>query len=174
MTNCVVTNENCYKYKDTEEVSCCCASRFFEIVPDKYRVFRDAEITLPFRATKNSACYDICSPCEVKICAHSQVFFSTDVRAYMQPGEVLLIFPRSSMGKIPMRLCNGTGVIDSDYYDNPSNGGNIGVMLQNMSDEDIVIKPGDRVCQAMFVSYLTTTDDVARGTRHGGFGSTGV
>lgn len=173
MCECAETKEMCLREEEMNLATCCVANRFFEIVPEEYRRYPDAEIRLPFRATANSACYDMCTPCDVTVPANRSTIVTTDVRAYMQPGEVLMLYPRSSMGKIPMRLCNGTGVIDSDYYDNPGNGGNIGVMLQNMSDAPVNFKAGERICQAMFIPYLITDDDAALGKRTGGFGSTG-
>ena len=42
----------------------------------------------------------------------------------------------------------------------------------NMKDEDIVIKKGDAIGQAVFQKYLMTDNDNAQGERVGGFGST--
>ena len=147
--------------------------RGFEVVPDEHRQYPDESIRLPQRATCGSACYDVYSPVSVYIAPHASTIICTDVRAYMQPGEVLMAYPRSSMGKIPIRLCNGTGVIDSDYYGNETNGGNIAIMLQNMSDHIVEIKQGERICQMMFTTYLLTDNDETDRIRAGGFGSTG-
>ena len=42
----------------------------------------------------------------------------------------------------------------------------------NVKEEDIEIKKGDVVGQAIFQKYLVTDDDSAEGDRVGGFGST--
>ena len=42
----------------------------------------------------------------------------------------------------------------------------------NIKDEDIVIKKGEAIGQAVFQKYLVTDDDKAEGERLGGFGST--
>ena len=42
----------------------------------------------------------------------------------------------------------------------------------NIKDEDITIKKGDAIGQAIFQKYLVTDNDVAEGERAGGFGST--
>ena len=42
----------------------------------------------------------------------------------------------------------------------------------NVKDEDIEIKKGDAIGQAIFQKYLVVDDDLADGTRKGGFGST--
>ena len=39
-------------------------------------------------------------------------------------------------------------------------------------DEDVVIKKGEAIAQAIFQKYLTVDDDNAEGKRTGGFGST--
>ena len=42
----------------------------------------------------------------------------------------------------------------------------------NLKDEDLHIKKGDSIGQAMFSKYLVADDDNATGVRKGGFGST--
>ncbi len=42
----------------------------------------------------------------------------------------------------------------------------------NIKDEDIEIKKGDAIGQAIFQKFLVTDDDIATGERKGGFGST--
>ena len=42
----------------------------------------------------------------------------------------------------------------------------------NIKDEDVEIKKGDAIGQAIFQKYLITDDDNAEGERAGGFGST--
>ncbi len=42
----------------------------------------------------------------------------------------------------------------------------------NVKDEDVEIKKGERIGQAMFQTYLVTDNDSAQGERTGGFGST--
>ena len=44
--------------------------------------------------------------------------------------------------------------------------------MLNCKDEDVHIKKGDAVCQAIFQKFLITDDDNAIGERQGGFGST--
>jgi dUTP pyrophosphatase len=91
----------------------------------------------------------------------------------MQEDEVLLLYVRSSLGiKCGVVLSNGTGVIDSSYYNNPSNNGNIGIALHNTSDRMVVIKQGDRIIQGIFMKYLVAdVDCVIHENRVGGIGS---
>ena len=68
----------------------------------------------------------------------------TDIKAYMEADEVLTTHVRSSIGmKRGLVLANTTGIIDSDYYSNPDNDGNIGFMLRNLTDKEVVIKAGE-------------------------------
>jgi dUTP pyrophosphatase len=93
----------------------------------------------------------------------------------MQENEVLMLYVRSSIGvKKGVVLSNGTGIIDSSYYSNPSNDGNIGISLFNTSNKEVHIKAGERIAQGVFIQYLVTDDDnVLNNERAGGFGSSG-
>lgn len=135
------------------------------------------DFPLPRRATKGSAGYDLFSPYgrEVIVPAHGYAEFPLGIRCRIKPGEFLLILPRSSMGfnGRHVSLTNTAGVIDSDYYGNASNGGEISIRLFNASDEDYAIPPHGRVAQAIFLRYDLADGDSADGSRGGGFGSTG-
>jgi dUTP pyrophosphatase len=87
--------------------------------------------------------------------------------------NALFLFVRSSMGKHPVVIANGTGIIDSDYYSNEDNDGNIGFRLLNLGNEPYVIKTGDRIGQGVFIKYGTVKDDTTTTKREGGFGSSG-
>lgn len=146
--------------------------RKFEVVRDEYRKHPNVEIKLPTRATEHSAGYDFYSPVDIVIEPGKSCFFFTDVKARMYWDNVLMLYVRSSMGKHPVVIANGTGIIDSDYYSNEDNDGNIGFRLLNLGDAPYVIKVGDRIGQGVFQKYCTVKDDNAAGTRSGGFGST--
>lgn len=129
---------------------------------------------LPKRGSKNSAGYDFFSPINETIPAHGTAKIPTGVKAYMQPDEVLMIYPRSSIGfKTNIRLSNTTGVIDSDYYNNPDNEGHMWIKFYNPTDEDYHIFIGDKIAQGIFTKFLVTDDDNADQDRTGGLGSTG-
>jgi dUTP pyrophosphatase len=83
------------------------------------------------------------------------------------------IRPRSGLAlKMGITVLNTPGTIDSDYR------GEIGVILINLSDSEVTINDGDRICQMIIsrhehikwdvVDVLTETE---RGA--GGFGHTG-
>ena len=69
-------------------------------------------------------------------------------------------------------LKNTTGVIDSSYYANPSNYGNIGICLYNNSNVPVTIENQERIAQGVFQKYLVADEDNAlHAERTGGFGS---
>lgn len=150
--------------------------RGFEIVEDKHRKHPECEIALPQRGTSRSAGYDLCTPVEIRIAPRgcSKIIF-TDIKAYMLADEVVCTHVRSSIGmKKGLVLANTTGIIDSDYYSNPDNDGNIGFMLRNLTDEEVVIEAGERVIQAIFTKYLAIDNDEPKSEKRlGGVGSTG-
>lgn len=146
-------------------------SRYFEIVNDKFRK-NEGEINLPTRATKHSVAYDFYSPVDIKIDSMRSVMIWTDVKAKFNPDEALLINVRSSMGKQPVILANVQGWVESDYYSNPDNDGNIGIRLFNLGNDPYYIATGDRIAQGMFIKYLTAESGNTDNVRQGGFGST--
>ena len=132
-----------------------------------------AEIPLPKRATAGSAGYDFVSPVEVTVEPGETALIPTGIRAEMDPGWVLLLFPRSSLGfKYSLRLANTVGVIDSDYAF-AKNEGHIMVKLRNPLSVPVTIGRGDRFCQGIFLPYGTAEEDGEFALREGGFGSTG-
>ena len=150
-------------------------SRGFEVVKEEYRKHLDIDIAIPKRSTKYSAGYDIHTPVKIVIPAGGiSKSIQTDIKAYMLDDEVLEIYPRSSLGfKKGLMLINTIGIIDSDYYSNTKNDGNIGFKLKNLTDEEVVIEAGEKIMQGIFKKYLKTNDDNTLEERTGGIGSTG-
>ncbi len=133
-----------------------------------------AEIPLPRRATAGSAGYDFVSPVETVIPAGGTALIPTGIRAEMEAGWVLLLFPRSSLGfRHTLRLANTVGVIDSDYAF-AKNEGHIMVKLRNPLGTPVTIGRGDRFCQGVFLPYGTAEEEGGFAERSGGFGSTGI
>ena len=147
--------------------------RGFEIA----KGWEDKGINLPVRKTKFSAGYDVEAAEDCIIPSFKKgnkpTLVKTGIKAYMQEDEVLILANRSSNpGKKGLILANSIGVIDSDYYGNEDNDGHIMFAFYNIKEEDIEIKKGDVIGQAIFQKYLITDDDIAEGERKGGFGST--
>ena len=146
--------------------------RYFEVVKDEFRK-HEGIIKLPTRASEHSAGYDFYSPVDAIIEPNKSALIFTDVKAHMYYDNVLMLFVRSSMGKHPVVIANGTGIIDADYYGNTDNDGNIAFRLLNLGDTPYEIKKGDRIGQGVFMKYGTIKDDTTTSQRSGGFGSSG-
>lgn len=149
--------------------------RGFEIIKDEHRKHSDIEIQLPTRGDSRSAGYDFYSNETVVLQPKQSHLFWTDVKSYMLDDEVLSIHVRSSIGtKKDLMLKNTTGIIDSSYYENVSNDGNIGICLVNMGDKIQKIEKGERIAQGVFTKYLIVDEDIClKSERTGGFGSSG-
>lgn len=97
----------------------------------------------------------------------------TGVKCQLASDEYLEISVRSSCPlKHWLILANGIGIIDSDYYNNPDNEGEIFFQLINLSPFPIQLRKGDKIGQGIIRKYIITEDDAAVGDRTGGFGST--
>lgn len=147
--------------------------RGFEIA----KGFEDKNINLPERKTKYSAGYDIEAAEDVIIPSFKKginpTLVKTGIKVYMPDDEVVLLYNRSSNPKKKgLIMANSVGVIDKDYYGNPDNDGHIMFAFYNIKEEDIEIKKGEAIGQALFQKYLITDNDKAEGKRMGGFGST--
>ena len=147
--------------------------RGFEIA----KGFEDKGINLPERKTKFSSGYDIEAAEDVIIPSFKKgmkpTIIKTGVKAYMQDNEYLMLVNRSSNpGKKGLIMANSVGIIDKDYYGNAENDGHIMFAFYNIKDEDIEIKKGERIGQAIFTPYLLVDNDNANAERTGGFGST--
>lgn len=144
--------------------------RGFEIVSS----FAHKGIQMPKRSTAESAGYDLAAAETVTVPPHGTAVVYTGLKAFMNYDEYLAIHIRSSLAfKRNLMLINSTGIIDSDYYNNPDNEGHIMISLRNMSGEAVEIEKGERIAQAIFSKYLLTNDDDAFASRKGGIGSTG-
>ena len=147
--------------------------RGFEIA----KGFEDKEINLPVRKTKYSAGYDVEAAEDTIIPSFKKgmkpTLIKTGIKSYMQENEYLMLANRSSNpGKKGLILANSVGIIDKDYYGNPDNDGHIMFAFYNIKDEDIEIKKGECIGQAIFMPFLIADGDTAEGNRVGGFGST--
>lgn len=94
-----------------------------------------------------------------------------NVATEIPPFGVGLLFQRSStFRKWGLRLTNGVGVIDSLYC---GDGDEWEAEFQNMQDEPVKIRRGDKICQAVFLPILSLhlkEKDVLGNENRGGFG----
>ena len=139
--------------------------------------WENKNINMRVRKTKYSAGYDIEAAENIIIPAYkpgmNPTLISTGLKAYMQDDEVMLLYNRSSNPKKKgLVLANGVGVIDKDYYGNSDNDGHFMFAVYNIKEDDVEVKKGECIGQAIFQKYLVTDNDKAQGERMGGFGST--
>ena len=156
-------------------------SRYFEKISfDQFRsdVSDDKAMyenySLPKRSTINSAGYDFESIVSFVLHKGETKKIPLGIKVIMNKDEMLMLVVRSSIGfKHNVRLCNQVGIIESDYYDNPTNEGHLFIKLQNEGNDDFVVNKGDRICQGIFVKFLTIDDEEEiNSVRTGGIGST--
>ena len=146
--------------------------RGFEVV----KGYEDKDIHIPVRKTKYSAGYDIEAAEDTVIPVFKKgikpTLVKTGLKAYFGPDECLFLLNRSSGPKKGFILANSIGLVDSDYYGNPDNDGHLMFAFFNAGEEDIQVKKGDVIGQAVFSTFLVTDTDKSTGKRTGGFGST--
>lgn len=128
---------------------------------------------LPEYATAGSAGMDlkanILEPIQLK--ARSSVVIPTGIYVALPDGCEMQIRGRSGLA-FKYDIVSHLGTLDADYR------GEIKVKLFNLSDNDFVINPGERIAQIVIARYervewdeVATLDETERG--EGGFGSTG-
>lgn len=129
---------------------------------------------LPKRSTKYSAGYDFESLISFTLKPSEVIKIPLGIKVCMNEDEMLMMVVRSSQGfNYNVRLCNQVGIIESDYYNNKENEGHLFIKLQNQGTKDYIVNKGDKICQGIFVKFLTVDDEEnIEKIRIGGFGST--
>ncbi|WP_127135269.1 dUTP diphosphatase [Veillonella sp. 3913] len=129
---------------------------------------------IPTYATDGAGAFDFYSAEEVDIKGLEVMAIDLGVALEVPEGHVMLLFPRSSIGKnTPLRMANSVGVIDSDYR------GTIHALYENNDICPTLIKKGDRIAQGIILPIPKIEFEEVKllsGTKrgHGRFGSTGV
>lgn len=132
------------------------------------------QIKLPTRATTGSAGYDFYAPQDYIFIKDDPNTIISGVRCVMDPGWVLMLFPRSGLGfKYGFRLMNSVGIIDSDFALGETEGD---IMVRAcVTEKSIEIKQGERFCQGVLIPFgLADNGNDETVDRTGGFGSTGA
>ena len=116
----------------------------------------------------------------------TEFYFQSPQEIWLDPGKVTCVMT-GLMAKIEkdqvfilqnacvnpcVELANCVGIVDSDYYGNPDNQGEIGVLLLNRGIHAVKINLGDVIATGAIFAYDTMDDDSFGGQRVGGFGST--
>ena len=156
-------------------------AQFFPVSPARFKVDWEqtfpnlpvpVQVRLPRRATAGSAGYDFFAPLAFHMEPGETLKIPTGVRARIEAGWVLMLFPRSSLGfKYRLQLNNTVGIVDADYF-NALNEGHIFIKLTNSGDKPLSVEAGEAFAQGVFLPFGLTEDDDASGERVGGFGST--
>ena len=125
----------------------------------------------PTQGSKHSAGYDLYSTENYVLKSSERKLFKTDISIEQQSGCYAQIEGRSGLAYKYGIITLG-GIIDSDYS------GNIGVILLNTGDQELVINQGDRIAQLIFHNHyspdLVEKSELAETARaESGFGSTG-
>lgn len=149
--------------------------RSFEFVK---RLSNTEGLKLPERSTTKSAGYDFYAIEDVVIPPYKlgddPFLVATGIKVIMEDNEFLMLVNRSSMPKKKkLVIPNSLGVIDADYFSNPTNDGEMFFGFYNLSNEPVEIKKNERIGQGIFMKYFVTDTDNAQGNRIGGLGSTG-
>ena len=126
-------------------------------------------------STGENSGMDLYVPEDTVIPAGQTVFIDHQIKAKRAGGQTtpgILLFPRSSISKTPLRLANSVGLIDPCYR------GNIIAAITNTSNTDYTVTKGTRLVQLVMqhlypftINWVDALDETERGA--GGFGSTG-
>lgn len=141
-----------------------------QYISDKFK-----DILLPEYTTEGSSGLDLRAAVdtEIKIEKGKVGLIPTNLKVEIPIGYEIQIRPRSGLAaKNGIGVLNSPGTIDSDYR------GEIKVILFNFSEEDFIIKRGDRIAQMVvskvYRANLIVTDELNESKRgDGGFGHTG-
>ena len=139
------------------------------------RLINKSKNTIPEYQTAESAGVDICANIEneITIGPMQRHLIPTGLFLEIPKGYEAQVRPRSGLAlKKGLTVLNSPGTIDSDYR------GEVGVILINLSDQEVIIKPADRIAQLVFAKHeqaefnvVEVLEESRRGT--GGFGHTG-
>ena len=147
-----------------------------EVQGIKVGVINESGYPLPEYQTLGSSGLDVRANIErpVQLKPLGRIIIPTGLYLEIPEGYEIQVRSRSGLTiKRGLVVANGIGTIDSDYRDE------LGIILLNISDEDQIIEPGDRIAQIVLAKYeklewrikekLSETD-----RNLGGFGHTGT
>jgi len=140
------------------------------------RIVNKSTNPLPQYATKASAGIDLRANLKADIIMKplERTIVPTGLFIEIPIGYEAQVRPRSGLAiKKGVTVLNTPGTIDADYR------GEIMIILINLSNEDFVIKHGERIAQMVIAAHeqaeWNLVDDLSETERGaGGFGSTGV
>lgn len=142
----------------------------------KIKVINKSAHALPHYETIASAGMDLRAniTTSIKLKPLERAVVPTGIFMELPIGTEAQVRPRSGLAaKKGITVLNAPGTIDADYR------GEVGVILVNLSNEDFVIKNGERIAQMVIAQHSQAqweeVDELSSTDRgEGGFGSTGV
>jgi dUTP pyrophosphatase len=142
----------------------------------KVKIINTSGHVLPAYETSSSAGLDVRSVLTDNLILKplERALVKTGLFLEIPAGFECQVRPRSGLAlKKGLTVLNSPGTIDADYR------GEVGVILINLSAEEVVIENGERIAQLVFAKVeqaewieTETISDTERGA--GGFGSTGL
>ncbi len=142
----------------------------------KVRIINNSSNDLPSYQTGASAGMDLRAQLEEPVLLKplERAVIGTGLYMELPKGYEAQVRPRSGLAaRRGITVLNSPGTIDADYR------GEIGVILVNISDQDVLIEHGERIAQMVISRYeqahweeVEVLSETERGS--GGFGSTGV
>jgi dUTP pyrophosphatase len=141
----------------------------------KVKIVNHSKHELPAYSTELSAGMDIRANLDAPVVMKplERKLIPTGLFLELPKGFEAQIRPRSGMAlKRGISVLNTPGTIDADYR------GEVGIILINLSAEEVVIEDGERICQMIIARHETieweAVDSLEITTRGaGGFGHTG-
>ena len=141
----------------------------------KVKIVNNSRHELPSYSTDHSAGMDLRANLETAVTLRpmERRLIPTGLFIELPKGFEAQIRPRSGMAlKKGLTVLNTPGTIDADYR------GEIGIILVNLSGEEVVVEDGERICQMIIARHETIQweqveklEETKRG--QGGFGHTG-
>lgn len=136
---------------------------------------------LPMRQTSGSFGYDLATSRNEVIAPHATVILPTSLKLERPLPDTtdgrlaMLVLPRSSLTlRYNLIIPNSPGLVDADYT------GEIGVIVHNLGDKDVLLPMHTRVAQLIFVTvhtpdvHLHDWSEPKGRPERAGFGSTGA
>ncbi len=125
---------------------------------------------MPTKAHPTDAGFDLTAIKDYVVPANGRCLIDTGIAIDIPLGYYGMVLGRSG-NTIKRGLVGQTGIIDSGYWDS------IGIMAFNTTDEDIIVKQGERAGQILIVPHLPCdfeySEEFTVVNRNGGLGSSG-
>ncbi|KUK79596.1 MAG: Deoxyuridine 5'-triphosphate nucleotidohydrolase [Microgenomates bacterium 39_7] len=134
----------------------------------------DKSLPLPSYQTDGSAAFDLYARKSMIIKPRTVAKVPLNVVIQLPENHWLLMAARSSLQTKGLMLINGIGVGDYDFR---GPGDEYQAALFNFSDDEVEIKKGERLTQAIILqrerAQIEEIEEMAEQKNRGGFGSTG-